>query len=332
MAAALSARAAAASVFTVWRQESTDWMLSIEPAMRAQAQGGASEALPLAVQADWWSTLARMLSQRQHPAALAAARQGVALWRGLARPREHQAALAQWVRAIAEPGPELDQACTELQQVTATFDATPRELLRLHGALGRAAETREDVAAVLACRLQEVALAREMNWPAMMHAAESNVCLVLTALGRHAEAAERGRLLLQRVDADQGDGDGNLPWVLNSLIGALIETGELAQAQALAARAVVACRRFSTGAAWPKLILLAAAQRRFRAAAQLIGHVRQLYPHMGWTLEKDEEAMLQRVQQAAVDALGAAPADALTLRGALLNDAQSLALASGAMD
>ena len=328
-AVALSARAASVSVFSVWRRETTDWLLSLEPAMR---QLPAPESVPAEVQADWWSTLARMLNQRKVPAALDAARRAMALWRRLQRPVEHQFAAAQWVRAITEPGPELDQACAELQAVTAAFDATPRELLRLHGALAEAGGVRGDMEAMLASRLQEFELARAMRWPEMMQAAESNVCYVLGVLGRHAESAQRGRQLLLRVDADGGDANGNLPWVLNSLIEALLALGELAQAQALAPRAVAACQRFATGVAWPAIVQLAVARQRFAAAARLIGYVRQLYAAADWKLYENEQTLLARAQQAAVDALGATQTDALMMRGSLLSDSQALAEAADAPD
>src|SRR5262249_5182871 len=61
--------------FTPWRLEATGWMTALEPAMR----GAAGEALPKAMQADWWVSLAFVLNMRSDRAAAAAAQRGVAL-------------------------------------------------------------------------------------------------------------------------------------------------------------------------------------------------------------------------------------------------------------
>ena len=142
--------------FTVWRQEVTDWLLSLQPAM-LQAPG---QALPLQTQGRWWSMLAYVLVVRRDPAARQAAKQAATLWRQVGDPLQLQDALGHWVRSITEPGPELDEACTALQQSAATGGASPKAELRVQGALAEAARVRGDHTALLACREQELRLAR----------------------------------------------------------------------------------------------------------------------------------------------------------------------------
>ena len=76
-------------------------------------------------------------------------------------------------------------------------------------------------------------------------ASESNVIHALTALQRHDEAVQRGTDLLARIGArPNGANNGNLPWVLNGLLGALIDSGHLHEAHALLPRT------FATAARW----------------------------------------------------------------------------------
>ncbi|HSW07718.1 ATP-binding protein, partial [Aquabacterium sp.] len=260
VAAQLSARVAHEIGFTVWRQEVTEWMLSLQPAM----QQAAGQALPLQTQAFWWAMLAYVLNVRRDRAARPAAKQAVSLWRQLGQAAELQAALAHWVRAITEPGPELDEACAALlQSAAADADAaSPRALLRVHGALAEAARVRGDAQALLACREQELLMSRELGWNDMAQAAESNVCAALIELGRHIEASERSDRLLRQIDADGGDANGNLPWALNVRVESLVPLGRFTEARALLPRSLATGRRFGTTVAWQGILVLVVAQQR----------------------------------------------------------------------
>lgn len=324
-AAQLSARAAEVIGFTIWRQEVTEWMLSLQPAM----QQPAGQALPLQTQAFWWSMLAYVLNVRRDPAARPAAQRAAALWRQLDQPSELQAALGHWVRAIAEPGPELDRACAELQQTLVAGADSPRARLRVHGALAEAARVRGEPEALLASREQELRMARELGWDDMAQAAESNVCAALVALGRPAEAAERGRALLLRIDADGGDSNGNLPWALNVQVEALVALGRFAEAGALVPRSLAAGRRFGTTVAWQGILARVAAQQRFDAAGRLVGHVERLWVARGASPDRDERARLEAVTAAVRARLGDEAAAALAAEGRRLGDEAAAALAAG---
>ena len=323
LAAQLSARVAHEIGFTIWRQEVTDWMLSLQPAM----QQAAGQALPLQTQAFWWSMLAYLLNVRRDPAACPAAKQAVSLWRQLDSPADLQAALGHWVRAITEPGPDLDEACAALRQSARVGAPSPRVQLRVHGALAEAARVRNDIPALLSCREQELMAARELGWNDMAQAAESNVCAALIELGRHAEAAERGNALLQRIDADGSDTNGNLPWALNVLVEALTALGREAEAGALVPRSLAAGRRFGTTVAWQGILALVARQQRFEAAGRLLGHVRRQWTASGATPDRDERLRMAQVEAAVLAHLGSDAAAALAAQGRALDDGAAQALA-----
>ncbi|KQU66031.1 MULTISPECIES: winged helix-turn-helix domain-containing protein [unclassified Rhizobacter] len=325
MAVQLSAWAAHEVGFTIWRQEVTEWMLSMQPVM----QQAAGEALPLPVRAFWWSMLTYVLNVRRDPAGRVAARHAVSLWQQLDEPDRLQAALANWVRAITEPGAELDEACAALQQAAATVADSPRTRLRTNGALAEAARLRGDMQALLACREQELAMSRELGWGDMAQAAESNVCAALVALGRHAEAATRGQALLQRIDADGGDTNGSLPWALNVLIEARVLLGQAAEARALVPRSLAAARRFGTTVAWQGVLLLLLEQQRFEVAGRLVGHVSRLWTLRGASPDRDERARLAQAEVAVRERLGAEVAAALAAEGRGLGADAAAALAEG---
>ena len=325
-AAQLSARAAQVIMFTIWRQEVTDWMLSLQPLMQ-QAPG---RALPPQAQATWWSILAYVLVVRRDPAARPAAEQAVSLWRTLGDLAELQAALGHLVRSTTEPGPQLDEACAELQrslqQSAAVGVASPRAELRVHGALAEAARVRGDNSALLACREQELRLARELGWNDMAQAAETNVCAALIELGRNAEAAERGKALLQRIDATGSDTNGNLPWALHVRVEALVRLGAFAEARSLVSRLLAADRRFGTTVAWQAIIALVAAQEHFEAAARLLGYVGRLWTERKDSPDLDYQALLDRITAAVQARLGAEAAAALAAEGRGLDEDAAAAL------
>ena len=321
-AALLCARAARAVTFTVWRQEVTDWMVALKPAMR-QPPG---LALPAATQALWWSMLAHLLGIRNDPEAAPAARRAVQLWRPLGNPTELQIAVAHWVRAFQAPAPELDEACAALREAAAG-DTSAQARLRMHGALAVAARVRGDTHALLACNEQELQAARELGWHAKAQAAENNICITLARLGRYGEAAERTWALLGRIDASgDGDSNGNLPWVLNALIEALVGLGRLEEAQMLVARTVAAGRRFGTSVIWLSLLLLLTAQQRADAAARLAGYASRLWTASEGELDAQESLCIERALACSREHLGAAATQALEAEGRGLDEAAVAAL------
>jgi hypothetical protein len=204
--------------------------------------------------------------------------------------------------------------------------------VRVQGALAEAARVRGDTAALLACREQELQLSRELGWADMAQAAQCNVCAALIELGRHAEAADRADALLQQVDADGGDRNGNLPWALNVRVEALTALGRLDEARALVPRSLAAGHRFGTTVAWQGIFGLVLAQQRPRALARLAGYVRQLWSARGTTPDRDELRRLEHCQAAVQAQLGTEAVTGLIAEGRLLGDESAAALAAREVD
>ena len=325
LAAQLSANVTGVTTFTVWRPESGNWLLALETLME-QAAG---LALPAPVQAAWWTERARIGAIRRDANARVAARRAVALWQPLGDASKSRLATLIWVRSIADAGPELDQACTELQALAAaTPDLPLRARLGVLGALTRAALVRGDRLAVLAGHEAQAVLAQQLGDQDALDAAESSIVSTLVSLGRHAEAAERGQTLLARVDGDGSGRNGNLPWVLGALFDALLALGRQGEARGLLPRVFAAGRRFATPTLAPLLCALAAAEWRYPAAARLLGYARHSYEALGMKFEPDEEAGLLRILESASSALGREQVQALVQQGRSLTDDAAQALAA----
>ncbi len=325
MAAHLSARVTGVTTFTVWRHESGNWLLALEPLMDQAGRGLAGPT-----QAMWWTERTRIGAIRRDAGARVAGRRAVALWRPLQQPRQLLRATLTWVRSITTADPELAEACADLETQAATIaDLIPRERLAVLGALVQAAVTRGDYAAVFAGREAELALAQQLHDQDAVDVAESNIVSALYNLERYAEAAERGQVLLARVDADGSGRNGNLPWVLSSLFAALVALGRLDEARALLPRAFAAGRRFATPTLGLQLCVLAAAEQRFVAAARLVGYARQSYETRSMKFDPEEEVSLAGVLAAATAALGPDRTAALVQEGRALTDdaAETLAAA-----
>ncbi|WP_395699760.1 ATP-binding protein [Aquabacterium sp.] len=326
-AAQLCTQGTLVSTFSVWRHEAGNWLLALAPLMEAPA----GQALPAPLQAAWWTERARTASMRRDPDARLAARRAMALWQPLQQPRQLLRATLIWVRSITAADAELAEACAALQaQAAALPDLPPFECLSVQGALARAALMRGDLATMLACRESEVVLARQLGMQDTIDAAESSIVNVLSGLGRHAEAVERGWALLARLDFDGSGRNGNLPWTLGALSSALLALGRVGEAKALLPRQFAAARRFATlPLLMPVLSQLAAAEQRFAAAALLQGYARQSYESRGLRFEHQEAAGLERVLAAASAALGAGQAQALVEQGRSLTDDAAEALVMG---
>jgi predicted ATPase/DNA-binding winged helix-turn-helix (wHTH) protein len=326
IAALLTAHVSRSATFTAWRHESGNWMHALEPLM----QQPAGQALPQEIQANWWTELAHTLTMRGDPRASAVAKRGADLWRPLGQPRQLLFAAVVWVRSVRQPGAELDNACADLQACAAALpDMTPRERLRVHSAFVKAALTRNDQAAVLEGRLAEMTLAQELGVQYAVDAAESNVVNALNALRCHTEAAARGRALLARIDRAGGDGNGNVPYVLSGLLDGLVNSGELQEARALVPRAFAALQRFDSPVVTTQLAALAAAQRRFEAAARLIGYARRSHEARSMTIDPDDERVLVNLQTAVAELLGIETSERLVREGRSVTDDAARTLALG---
>ncbi|HSV69054.1 MAG TPA: winged helix-turn-helix domain-containing protein [Methylibium sp.] len=321
LAVHLAAQASFAATFSLWRSETTRWLLALEPALVSAA----GRALPAELQAFYWTELGRKLLFRGDPRANVLARRGFELWQPLGRPAGTIFAAAGWVRCVARAGDELDAAVAALdaQRLGAPGDLSPRLRLNVHGALALAAERRGDLAAVLAAREAEVALAREFGFPEAAVIAESNVVNTLSMLGRHDEALLRGEALLARVDAADGDRNPSMLWILEYVIHARAELGRLDEAHALIGRLwQVMDRTGEQPGPWlPAMALLAALRGRASEAALLIGRLSHGGANPEVTYQPIDLQRIERARAIAREALGKAEIERLIAAGAALDDA-----------
>src|SRR5262249_5394273 len=245
-----------------------------------------------------------------------ASRRAVELWAPLQQPQRALFATVVWVRQFYTHDPELDRACAELRERAAALpDLTPMQQLQVQGALSNADLARNDHAAELIGRLREVELARAVGNINAMEAAESNVVNVLNVLGRSAEAAERGRALLARVDPDSSGLSGNLPWVLSALVMALVRTGARDEARTLVARAYAAGRRFLAPTTSASVVELPLREKRLDVAARLIGYARTFHAECGELIDPGDEAVLRDITREIARDLGEARTAALIEEG-----------------
>lgn len=327
LAVRLATQASFATTYSLWKNETTRWLLALEPALAAPT----GHALPAALQAFYWTELGRKLLFRSDPRASVPARRGYELWLPLDRPAATLFAAQAWVRAVPEAGDALDAAVAalEAQLDAAPSDLSPRLRLNVHGALAQASVLRGDYDAVLAAREAEVALAREFGFAEAAVIAESNVVNTLNLLGRHDEALRRGEDLLARVDCAGGDSDPSMPWILEYVILSRAELGRLDAAHALLDRLWrVIERGREPPAPWlPLMSLLAALRGRAVEAAQLIGRLGRDGAARQVIYGAQDLGKVERARAIVLAALGPADLERWIAAGAVLGDTEVRAMA-----
>ncbi len=271
LAVALTTRASNRGTFTTWRITASQWMEALEPRMRSDA----GQALPVAVQTGWWTEHARGLVMRTHARAVEVAQHTC----DLARRHDHPDlvwGLVALVRALADPGPTLDAACAELQ---ALMEAHPEWSVRVRlaaaGALGAAADRRDNRPARLVARRRELALAREAGNPHLVDTVESNVVAALVDNDQLDDALAMARPLVQRLS---GTGSANLPWAWNGLLSTLQRLGRQQEVRQLLPQALADVQPM--GDAWllqKQLAWLVACEGHHALAARLTGHLQALF-------------------------------------------------------
>ncbi|MCA0176871.1 MAG: winged helix-turn-helix domain-containing protein [Proteobacteria bacterium] len=308
------------AAFGVWRTEAGQWLAGLAPQMHAAA----GAALPARLRTLWWHNLTRIYIITADARAEATAHHTVELARELDDPDLLRSTAMGWMRSQAEPGPRLDEACALLRSLTGEgWNLTSLVRLRVAGALGMAALLRKDHDALLQCRLEEARLAAGLGDHSAAVTARSNIVYALVLGGRPAEAAACGQALLAELDAaGEGQRNGNMPWVLEGLILALLATARLDDALALLPRALAADRRFGVRVSHNDLPKFALARGDPASAARLVGHVEVT---SGVLVRNDREA-LDAVRQQVVVALGEAAAQALIVQGRALSQDEATAL------
>lgn len=117
------------------------------------------------------------------------------------------------------------------------------------------------------------------------------------------------------------------------LVGALLALDDCAQARTIAQAAWAKAPAFEAQhAATAYLALLAALERRPRAAARLVGYSEALYAARNEVREANETAATDRARTLAAGALGDAAFDRLCAAGAKLRDVEIEAIAFATAD
>jgi tetratricopeptide (TPR) repeat protein len=310
-AIALSTVVASLVTFTLWRGEALAWLAACEPLV--------DERIDARTRGAWLYEYARQLLMSAHPRAAELARAARDLWRELGDPNMLFRACVVIVRAERTRGPQLDQACADLQ---ALLDKLPEidvgYRMIAAGALAVAAETRGDMQARLAYREAERAYAIENGNRDQADAAESNILLALAALGRRDEAIAASTVLLQRIGAVDS-GNAAYGWINH--VDLLVVAGRLAEALESAPRALELARRFDIPLLNDALALLVAKQGRARTAARLIGHALQAYAARSVPVGGNMGVRVDSTLELARRTLDAATVERLVEEGRRLDDA-----------
>jgi len=302
--------------FSTWRHEARGWLL----AQRPWVDGDTAAALPLRLQARWLEAAARQLTIQRATDALATAQRALALWRQLGEPREVLKCAGHCVRSINVPGPELDAACAELDAALAAVPApTARERVAVAGSHAAACSLREDLEGALVAHLaEERAAMDDEGSPMLLETARAKVVAALQDLGRDAEAAERGRVLL----AGMSPASPNRPWVCAATIEALFDLDRLDELEALALTTWDSSVRFGVPAC--RVLLAAWMLRLGRAqpAVELLGHVQRSLKALGATLHPAKQDQVAEVLRRAEAESGAVAVQAWLEKGRTLEDAE----------
>ena len=327
LAVDLAQRAAEFATFSSWRSEIATWLTELHARLE-QPEGA---ALPVELRAAWWRQYARALVMQGSRDAREVARRSYAVQQELDDPAAVMRAAIVWLRSIREPGAELGAVRSDVAARAAALDPPPNDQtqLQVQGALTWADTVRGDWEAVLAGRRHELELARRVGKAGTIDAVESNMALALNRLGRHREAEQLARPLLERVRAGGRATYGNLPWVFSGLLEASIALGRLDDAKAWVAAASASADEAGAWVVKPLLCALAVAQGRPRAAARLLGHAQaSLAASGGQQAETWQVEALEHCRSAVEASLGEPAAQALCRQGRELDDAAAAALAA----
>ncbi len=300
---------------STWRHEARGWLL----AQRPWIDGDTAAALPLRLQARWLEAAARQLTMQRATDAHATAQRALALWRQLGEPREVLRCAGHCVRSFDAPGAELDAACAELDAALAAVPApTARERVAAAGSHAAACSLREDLAGALAAYLaEERAAMDDESSPMLLETARAKVVAALQDLGRDAEAAERGRVLL----AGMSPSSPNRPWVCAATIEALFDLGRLDDLAALAITTWDSSVRFGVPACRVLLAGWLLRLGRVQPAVELLGHVQQSLKALGATLHLAKQEQAAQVLRQAEAERGAVAVQAWLEQGRTLDDA-----------
>jgi predicted ATPase/DNA-binding winged helix-turn-helix (wHTH) protein len=283
------------------------------------------------VRAYWLREMARHLLMRQSPDASAYARRACSLYRELNEDLDLFRALVALARSLTEPTDELGAVLAELEAVVARHpEWTDAQRLLALSTRASVLNVQQDWTALLAARLEELAMARRTGHLANAEAAESNVIFALNVLGRYEEAVARARAALA-AEGGSDSASANAAYVRAGLVEALVGLGRFPEALHEAPAALALARRFGVLIVLGSLRQLLLLQARYPAAARWLGYLQRVHADAGATLTEDHRmpdraARIGEAERCERATLGEAGWAAQLRQGSAMTDAQADAL------
>ncbi len=307
-------------------------------ALASACEARLDSALPEPLQFQVWIELSCALADTYKQRARQAALRALRLARELdGSQRDRFAlyhALARCASAAAQGG-DLPAARALLDEARALEDSTwPAQRLLWGAEAGQwVARMNGDTADALARGRRLVTLDRERGSVTGTYAAIStgNLIDAELAAGDAQSAARSGAALVEWLRGTRHE--YALTFARINLMAALLAVDDCAQARTIAQAAWEKAPAFDVQhAAAAYLALLAALERRPRAAAQLVGYSEAIYAARDEVREANETAATNRARTLAAAALGEAAFDRLCAAGAKLRDAEIRAIAFATVD
>lgn len=318
LAIELAARTGDFATFTRWMVDAWRWLEACEPLL--------PQVRP-AVQAQWWTEVARLRLIHWRPDSADAARRGLVVAREAGQDPLAFLCLVVLLRGLKKPCDDLDDLCAELNEQLARL---PPQMHRRRaigtGTLAVARQVRGDWAGVLEAREREVQHMLDAGDRAGALAARSNTVHAKLFLGRAAEAVDDARHWLTMPEAQQ---PGLEMYLRLFLVDGLIRLERWAEAHAEAPRLLAVCHALEQAQGPAMLALLFTRQGRLDEGARMLGYTLAAYrryqstrPEPGST---DEPACWQ-AERLLCRQLSPAQFDRLQAEGALLDADAAMAL------
>ena len=318
LAIQLAARTGDASTFTRWMVDAWHWLEACEPLL---------SRVSVAVQAQWWTEVARLRLFHWRPDSAEAARRGLVLAREAGNEWLAFLCIVVLLRGLKKPCDDLDELCAELEACLAGF---PPDMHRRRaigtGSLAVARQVRGDWQGVLDAREREAQHMLDAGDRTTALAARSNMVHAKLYLGRAAEAVDDARHWLAMPESQQ---PGLEMYLRMFMLDGLIRLGRWAEGHAEAPRLLSLCASSEQAQGAALVALLLARQGRLADGARMLGHCLATYrrfrsqrPEAGST---DEPACWQ-AEHLLRAALPAAHFERLMAEGALLGDDGALTL------
>jgi predicted ATPase/DNA-binding winged helix-turn-helix (wHTH) protein len=283
----LASLAARHTVYTARRVDTHRWLVAGEPLIAGLAPAVQGEAL---------LQLARYRTFFRDPAAAEAAERARAVFAASGDALgEFNACCALIRSAMADPDDAVRAIHARAAELIGRHPEWPLHTrLQWAGAQAHMGIRADAYAESLVHRQEEVRLAAQLGHVRALHAAQTNVLVLLRALQRWDEALALGRALFAELK-DSGE-LVNAAYAAIHLIGCLLATGALDEAARHTPEAWRLARQIDLPAMGDNVALLAALQGRHVEAARLMGHAQAHFEARRFPLPDDARDAFARVR------------------------------------